>query len=217
MISDLSTLVGRRLDESTIDVITDRMFRAVRSGQNYSRALARQYYTEFVAAHALGAPVAEAAAREYAPEALADGLRRVLQPVGGTVTATAIGRALQLGGKHVQDSGRRSMLSAVLRDERLSGWARADPKPPTCAFCLMLISRGPVYSSRSTAGGANRWHIGCSCQPVPVVRGEWAGRNQYEDAERLWRQAAGESRSDPLNTFRRKLGQQRLPAAAEPA
>lgn len=214
VIEELSALQGRRLDESTIEVITQRMFAAVRGGQNYSRELARRYYTEFLGARGIGAPVAQPPPAEYAPAALTDGLRRVLAPAGGMVTADTLGRALQVGHKHVQDSGRRSMIAQVLRDERLSGWARADPKPPTCAFCLMLISRGPVYRSRATAGAANRWHIGCSCQVVPVAGGDWEGRNQYEQAERLYVASAAESRADPLNAMRRKLGQQRLPAAA---
>lgn len=205
MISDLAPLVGRRLDESTVDVITERMYRAVVSGQRYSRRLARQYYTEFVTYHNVGAPVPEVSPRSYERAALADGLRRVLRPDGSPVTSATVGQALEVAHKHITDSGRRSMLANVLNDERLPGWARVDPRPPSCAFCLMLISRGVVYRSRETAGGSNRWHIGCTCQAVPVAPGGvWEGAEQVADAERQWIEATRASKSDPLNALRRQ-------------
>lgn len=216
VVADLEPLVGRRLNDSAIDLITDRMFTAVTSGRAYSRRLARQYYTELVGAHGLGAPVAEPRPGDYERPALAEGLRRVLRPDGSTsVTSATIGKALQVGHKHVQDAGRRAMLAVVRRDDRISGWARADPNPPTCAFCLMLISRGPVYRSAASAGKSNSWHIRCSCQPVPVVRGDWPGRNQYEQAEALWAESTGGTATGRLNRFRRAMREQQLPAAAD--
>ena len=37
----------------------------------------------------------------------------------------------------------------------------------TCAFCLMLASRGAVYHSRKTAGEFMHFHRGCDCKVVP--------------------------------------------------
>ncbi len=37
----------------------------------------------------------------------------------------------------------------------------------TCAFCLMLASRGAVYHSRKTAGELMHFHRGCDCKVVP--------------------------------------------------
>lgn len=209
---DLAPLVGRRLDESTVDLIVERMYPAVASGQTYSRRLARQYYTDMVAEHVLGEPAPAPPPGNYDRPALRNGLVRVLLPDGKTpVTAGTLGRALAVGGKHILDSGRREMMATVLHDERFSGWARSDPSPPTCAFCTMLISRGAVYRSQETAGAMNQWHTHCSCQAVPVVNGVWEGRNQYEAADRLWRESAGHT--DQLNTFRRTVGHADIPAA----
>ena len=43
-----------------------------------------------------------------------------------------------------------------------SAWRRvADTNP--CAFCAMLVTRGPVYHTRATALGARRYHNHCGC------------------------------------------------------
>ncbi len=80
----------------------------------------------------------------------------------------------------------------------VQGWARVATGDETCAWCLMLVSRGPIYQGADTAG-LNRdmsetayvrmyntydlatygekiteqglfdeWHIGCDCIVVPV-------------------------------------------------
>lgn len=52
------------------------------------------------------------------------------------------------------------------------GWLgyRRVPEPGACAFCLMLATRGAVYSSASTAGGDNRFHAHCRCHPQAETR-----------------------------------------------
>lgn len=90
------------------------------------------------------------------------------------------------------------------------GWARVATGKETCAWCLMLISRGPVYLSSKGAGldlhdaGAaaslqegkdvsqwmNEWHIGCDCKVVPVYdKYEWPGRDAAKRAMELWNDA----------------------------
>lgn len=52
-----------------------------------------------------------------------------------------------------------------------AGWARVPRGAKTCAFCLMLASRGAVYESERTARYAqdgDRYHDLCNCQPTPV-------------------------------------------------
>lgn len=95
------------------------------------------------------------------------------------------------------------------------GWARVATGKETCAWCLMLISRGPVYLSAKGAGldlhdaGAaaglsegkdvsewmNEWHIGCDCKVVPVYdKYDWVGRDAALQAEQLWITASREAR-----------------------
>lgn len=53
-----------------------------------------------------------------------------------------------------------------------AGWARVPSGAETCAWCLMLASRGAVYESRATAGGEGRkYHGDCDCIPV-LSRGD---------------------------------------------
>lgn len=69
-------------------------------------------------------------------------------------------------------------------------FARVPTGRETCGFCLVLASRGFVYSSRNEAGGAfNRFHRNCDCRVVAGTDGctvpgydpEWY-RQVYADA-----------------------------------
>lgn len=80
--------------------------------------------------------------------------------------------------------GRETVIAAAKADPEARGWARvSDGKP--CAFCAMLVSRGPVYSE---ASGAFRAHDKCGCGIRPWFKGDdgWdpdaiALRRIYED------------------------------------
>ncbi len=46
-------------------------------------------------------------------------------------------------------------------------WARVPDGAETCDFCLMLASRGFVYTNMDTAGGNGHYHPNCDCRIVP--------------------------------------------------
>lgn len=92
-------------------------------------------------------------------------------------------------------------------DELVRGWARVATGRETCAWCLMLVSRGPVYSSARSAGlnlsdsvaldrivndetvnnSMNDWHIGCDCKVVPVFKNKsWVGAEAAKNALDMW-------------------------------
>ncbi|BBC53817.1 putative capsid maturation protease [Mycobacterium phage PP] len=128
-----------------------------------------------------------------------------------------------------RDPFRDEVREARERNQPVQGWARVATGEETCAWCLMLISRGPVYRSAGSAGldlddeGAARmiaagedvrpfmeqWHTGCDCKVVPVFDiGSWAGFDAWKRAEELWTDAvedarewmeAGKAKSDNLN------------------
>ena len=103
--------------------------------------------------------------------------------------------------REVENAGRQQIIHAVKNDPEpriVKGWARVATGRETCAWCLMLISRGPVYAEANTAGldlddesaielfeaagqdlqsfydhikennFMEEWHTGCDCKVVPV-------------------------------------------------
>jgi hypothetical protein len=131
--------------------------------------------------------------------------------------------------KEVENGGRRTILRAVRSDPVVKGWARIATGRETCAFCLMLVSRGPVFTSAESAGLdlndtsaadlfaagdkealdelTTRWHPGCDCEIAPVYdRSNWPGMDAYQRASQLWgTHTKGYSGKDALNAFRRAL------------
>jgi hypothetical protein len=100
----------------------------------------------------------------------------------------------------------------------IRGWARVATGRETCAWCLMLISRGPVYLGADSAGldladrevtdlwdqsggdlesffsslddHMERWHPNCDCKVVPVFKTEsWPGKDEADRALKLWNEA----------------------------
>ena len=98
----------------------------------------------------------------------------------------------------------------------IRGWARVATGRETCAWCLMLVARGPVYKSARTAGldledanvaianedevnaAMNEWHAGCDCKVVPVFsQTAWVGKDAADRALQMWI-AAGKKASAEL-------------------
>lgn len=128
--------------------------------------------------------------------------------------------------KEVENGGRKTIIRAVsdpdddIRDDVVKGWARVATGRETCEFCLMLVSRGPVYNSAKSAGlntddetarevlhsGTqaeidalmNRWHEGCDCKVVPVFnKAQWPGRDAFKKAQAVWKKYSKKVDKDP--------------------
>ncbi|WNM66679.1 capsid maturation protease [Mycobacterium phage PascalRango] len=145
--------------------------------------------------------------------------------------------------REVENAGRQQIIHAVENDEELDkrspygldykgrpirkaapenvrGWARVATGRETCAWCLMLISRGPTYVRAETAGldldtehalelfknndqetyfadisgEIKQWHTGCDCKVIPVFRNEdWFGKEAADRALDLWGEATKEA------------------------
>lgn len=67
-----------------------------------------------------------------------------------------------------------STIMANAKRDRKRGvkFARVTSGRNTCAFCLMLASRGAVYHTRESAGELGRFHRHCSCKIVPGYSGD---------------------------------------------
>jgi hypothetical protein len=110
---------------------------------------------------------------------------------------------------HVQQPAREVVKTAADSQEGI-GWARVLTGATSCAFCAMLASRGPIYTSERAAlsrGGstADQYHPGCDCIADLVTDFDtWEHRESYEQLEDLWQTATErKSNKDARNAFRR--------------
>lgn len=75
----------------------------------------------------------------------------------------------KLGGilqQQVVNRSRDTILLNVKKDPEKPRWARVPTGAKTCAFCMLLASRGFEYSTRESAG-SNKFHTHCDCAIVP--------------------------------------------------
>lgn len=140
----------------------------------------------------------------------------------------ALGQVAAQAVRAVENAGRQQIIHAVKEEpspQVLRGWARVATGRETCAWCLMLVSRGPVYLGADTAGlnlfdvevrrlyseaggdleaffeaidgSMEEWHPNCDCKVVPVFKNTaWPGQAAQERALELWKEATREARRE---------------------
>jgi hypothetical protein len=69
-----------------------------------------------------------------------------------------------MSNEYALQPGRDTVMQAAHAEN--AAYARV-PEPGACKFCLMLASRGFVYS-KSTAGDSKKFHGKCRCNAMPV-------------------------------------------------
>lgn len=82
--------------------------------------------------------------------------------LGDSATLTAF--LSMMANEYALQPGRDTVMQAAHKDN--AAWARV-PEPGACKFCLMLASRGFVYS-KSTVGDSKKFHGKCRCNAMPV-------------------------------------------------
>lgn len=109
---------------------------------------------------------------------------------------TEIGKVISHSVTLASHGERATVKDAVRSDPACLGWARVDPEPPSCGFCTMLISRGPVYKTAETAGDErNVFHPNDTCRTVPVFdSNDWSGRAAFEAAQDAYAAASRDAR-----------------------
>lgn len=162
--------------------------------------------------------------RDYAPQALDTGLqdRNVLSRLDALedddpVPNVIVDDTLAVAERHGAAAGRDAIVDAARHDRRALGYARTTTGLENCAFCLMLVSRGPVYKDEDTAllrdGTGEPYHDHCDCIAVPVYdRGDWPGRDEYLEMEAAWQEHGGD-----LLHWRRYVEDRVQPEAGPPA
>lgn len=104
-----------------------------------------------------------------------------------TITEEHVSEIQRAGEHWALDAERGTLIDYAMRDKRFEGWARIDPQPPTCPFCTVLISIGPMRSDPTKA----HFHAGDTCEVVLVPKGvkDYEGADQVKAAEEKYKQA----------------------------
>lgn len=130
--------------------------------------IAAEYYDasrEF----AVGEPLGAAAISNRNPEATERSVRAFMQELVDGNTPEAV---MKLCRERVDYEVKKAAADCIglntVRDGRKPRYARVPDGAETCAFCIMLASRGPVYRSADTAGEGNHFHDNCDCRIVPI-------------------------------------------------
>lgn len=113
----------------------------------------------------------------------------------------------------VKNGARSTIWSQIDRDKRALGYIRLSRTGTPCAWCAMLISRGPVYKSQKSAatsiyGDGDKYHDNCNCYAEPVWSLEqYNSSSRYElnrKYKQLWPQVTkGLTGKDALAAWRR--------------
>lgn len=157
--------------------------------------------------------------RNYGPEDLQRAMRATKGKLdalarGESVPQTVVDEATGTLTNQVLAGSRHAIRDAARNDDAALGYARVATGAETCAFCILLVSRGAVYKTRNTAllrdGGGEPYHPHCDCEVVPVFRKDsWPGHEQYVEAKALW----GEHKN--LNGLRDYLARKDSPLPAQ--
>lgn len=171
-------------------------YRVVKPFRDEATELAREFYDDNRAAQQPDKQRHDIFKDDYYPEKW---FRQTMLPVFQGIQKhntpeVAVEEAVARATKVVEDAQRRTLIQGIASDTGsvVRGFARFDPRPPTCAFCTMMISRGPVYTTAENGGWPfdvksleknilnddpdavnelmNKWHPKCTCIVVPVYK-----------------------------------------------
>ena len=70
--------------------------------------------------------------------------------------------------RYVMNAARGLIYDVTKHDSASIGWVRYSTTGHPCGWCAMLISRGVVYKSASTALSHDEYHDNCRCIAIPV-------------------------------------------------
>lgn len=119
--------------------------------------------------------------------------------VQALLTAEAAAAAAAL--RHALNGGRDTILGTVAADPEAIGWARV-ARGRCCAFCAMLASRGPVYTSEGSADFHAHDSCACAAEPVYETDAPWPPHSRrFAD---VWSEAKA-AEGDTTNNFRRLI------------
>lgn len=103
-------------------------------------------------------------------------VRALVKSVADTGATERFGR--ELAGRvdyEIKKAAGDCVIANGSRDSLKPRFARVPSGAETCAFCIMLASRGFVYSTDRSAGSRGHYHANCDCRIVPSFDSYHAG------------------------------------------
>lgn len=216
--ADLDITSSTVTEQSVMDAVTDLLADLIDTWGDVAATIAADFYDEMRDRSGVGGAFSAILASPAGRDQVAGTVRWALDPwaqavpTGGgfdpdTGEELPTGRELpkefdldRMLGKMqgplqrlIRQTGRTTIDESVRKDPGRPRVARVPMGAETCAFCLVLASRGPVYRSATTAGHDTKYHDFDDCEQVVVWTpddslpegydpGELYG--QYEDAQR---------------------------------
>ena len=126
---------------------------AVEAARTASAENARRYYDTERAKHLPDEPRHDVDLDNYTFDWFVEDMEpaRVLMSKPKSSQAD-LAKSVMYAVKQVENGGRQTVKTATYKDKKAKGWARVQGGEDSCAFCLTMISRGPVYDKAYQAG-----------------------------------------------------------------
>lgn len=162
--------VVERLDWSDIAEARKMVVQALRieleASTQYAAQLSAEFY-DLTRAESIGEAMGATALSGYNPDATEGAIRAGVQSiVDGKRLEVFYGFVRSRVDYEIKRAAGNSMFENGMRDPLKPRFARVPTGVETCAFCIMLASRGFVYHSFKTAGGLEHYHPSCDCRIV---------------------------------------------------
>lgn len=184
------------------------------------QSVGEQYYSASRLAAGIETPYTTTLGPDLVPEALAKSLGatgpgRFKQVIASGQTVqeakqAALDAQHGVADRYLHNGSRGAVTANVKKDKRAVGWQRLSSTGHPCAFCALLISRGPVYKSKGSA--AFEAHDSDHCFAEPFFTDQVQEAPIASEYRNLYREATkNTSGKDSLNAFRRAYQHKYMP------
>lgn len=183
----VTPFVGRSASKALVKLLAGRTRPLVSGARSKMSRSATEQYKTFLAG---GKPLAAPKLVRFTEDVWFQSLEKAILPddtLAVLVTQDHADQIVRSGEHWALDAERGSLIDYSIRDDRIMGWTRVDPIPPTCPFCTVLISIGPVRTDPLKA----HFHAGDTCEVRLVAPGQtdYEGASQVADAKAKYEQA----------------------------
>ena len=172
LITDDLTAFWSSLDLAYPDIARDQLLEyipvLVAQYGDITAVVAADWYTEVRRQASAPGKFSPVMAKNIEKQFIEKGVRSAAGALFTDKPETMLDRMIADVGKWAAQTGRNTIVQSAHRDPWKPRVARVPTGAETCAFCLVLASRGPIYTSLQTAGKWNKYHGKCDCQAVII-------------------------------------------------